>query len=84
MSVKPLQQHDIGPYGELMARSNPDQLVVRHVPSFERMLPLIEQSVGRKLTAEEIEHHRNAAPAVAVTKEQDAKMREVEAQNPPR
>jgi hypothetical protein len=42
------------------------------------MIPIIEQKVGHKLTEQEIEQHRLAAPAIAVTPEQDRKMREVE------
>jgi hypothetical protein len=39
----------------LIRRRNPDNLVVRHVPSFERIIPLIEQQAGHALSAEEIE-----------------------------
>jgi hypothetical protein len=78
MSTVPLRQHDVGPFGELSQRPNPDGLVVRHVPSFQRMIPIIEEKVGHKLTDQEIEQHRQAAPAIAVTPDQDRKMREVE------
>lgn len=66
-SIQPLQLNEVGPYGELSARPNPDGLVVLTIPPFEVMLPFIVQQFGRDLTPSEIEAERRKAPSMVVT-----------------
>jgi len=42
-----LRAGDVGPYGELIRRPNPDGLEVVTVPTFEDVLPFLEQQAGR-------------------------------------
>jgi len=44
-----LRAGDVGPYGELIRRPNPDGLEVVTVPTFEDVLPFLEQQAGRAL-----------------------------------
>jgi hypothetical protein len=66
----PLKLYEVGLYGELLAKPNPDGLVVLPVPPFEHVLPIIERDSGRTLTAAEIEEARGRAPSIALTKEE--------------
>ena len=72
---KPIEVYEVGDYGELTARPNPGGLVVLTVPDFDEMIPTIENRLGRKLTASEIERERRAAPAVVLTKAEAERMR---------
>lgn len=65
----PLELQEVGAYGDLIARPNPDGLVVLPVPAFESMLPFIAQQRGRDLTPDEIEVERRRAPSIVVPKE---------------
>ena len=53
--TEPLKLNEVGAYGDLMARPNPDGLVVVTVPPFETMLPFIARQRGRELTPDEVE-----------------------------
>jgi len=66
-SIQPLQLNEVGSYGELSARPNPDGLVVLTIPPFEAMLPFIAQRLGRDPTPSEIEAERSKAPSMVVT-----------------
>ena len=57
-SNDPIRLNEVGIYGDLIARPNPDSLVVLTIPPFESMLPFIVQKFGRELTSEEIEIER--------------------------
>jgi hypothetical protein len=67
-SIEPLRENETGAYGKLAARPNPDQLVIMPIPPVEDLLPFLEQRLGRKLSAEEIEIERRKAPSIVVTK----------------
>jgi len=67
---KPLEMHDIGPFGALTKRPNPKQLVVVTFPLFELMLPQLEKEAGRKFTQAEINAKLALAPAVALPKDE--------------
>jgi hypothetical protein len=71
---KPIEVYEVGDYGELTARPNPEGLVVLTVPDFAEMIPTIEKRLGHKLTESEIEQEREAAPAIVLTKEEAEKM----------
>lgn len=43
-------------------------------PDFDEMVPRLEEQRGRALTVEEIEHERNRAPSIALTKEEKEAM----------
>jgi len=73
-SNEPLRLNEVGAYGDLIARPNPDDLVVLTVPPFEAMLPFIAQNMGRELSSDEIEVERRKAPSIVVTKEAAEKM----------
>jgi len=66
-SIQPLQLNEVGSYGDLSARPNPNGWVVLTIPPFETMLPFIAQRLGRDLTPSEIEEERNKAPSMVVT-----------------
>ena len=66
---EPLQLNEVGAYGDLAARPNPDGFVILSVPPFEQMLPFIVQRLGRELTVAEIEVERKKAPSIVLTKE---------------
>jgi hypothetical protein len=68
-STDPLKPNDVGAYGDLIGRPNPDGLVVLTVPTFEIMLPFIARERGRELTPEEVETERMRAPSIVLTKE---------------
>jgi hypothetical protein len=76
---EPLRENDVGGFGELSKRPNPLGLAILQVPSFEAMLPFIEQRMGRKLSAEEIEAERAKAPSIVVSQEAAHKMAAVRA-----
>jgi hypothetical protein len=65
----PLELNEVGPYGQLSARPNPNGYAIIPVPPFERMLPFIAQGLGRDLTESEIEIERSKAPSIVVTQE---------------
>ena len=71
---EPLRENEVGPFGELSVRPNPDGLVVLAVPAFEAMLPFIEQRAGRKLTPEEVEAERLRAPSIVLSQDAAEKM----------
>jgi hypothetical protein len=73
-SITPLQLNEVGLYGDLAARPNPDCLVILSVPPFEAMLPFIAKKLGRELTPDEIEIERKKAPSIILTKEQAEQM----------
>jgi hypothetical protein len=68
-SSTPLQLNEVGAYGDLAARPNPDGLVILSVPPFEAMLPFLAQRLGRELTPDEIEIERKKAPSIVLTKQ---------------
>jgi hypothetical protein len=67
--TEPLKMNEVGAYGDLIARPNPDELIVLTVPPFETMLPFIAQQRGRELTPDEIEAERKRAPSIVLTKQ---------------
>lgn len=71
---EPLQANEVGAYGDLMARPNPEELVVLTVPPFESMLPFLARQAGRELSAAEIEAEHKRAPSIALTKDAAEKM----------
>lgn len=66
---QPLQLNEVGTYGDLAARPNPDGFVILSIPPFEQMIPFIAKRLGRELTLEEIEIERKKAPSIVLTKE---------------
>ena len=72
--ITPIRLNEVGAYGDLAARPNPDDLVILSVPPFESMLPFIAQRLGRELTPDEIEAERKKAPSIVLTKEAAAQM----------
>ena len=66
---EPIRLNEVGAYGDLTARPNPDGLVVLTVPPFESMLPFIVKTLGRDLSPDETEAERRKAPSIVVTRE---------------
>src|SRR5262245_9561023 len=77
-----LRENDVGPFGELSKRPNPDNLVILTVPAFEYLLPSLQKQLGRDLTPEEIEVQRRKAPAMAVRRSVAEKMQAARAATP--
>ncbi len=71
---EPIRLNEVGAYADLMARPNPDGLVVLTVPPFESLLPYLVQRLGRELSPDEIEAERRKAPSIVVTKDVAEKM----------
>lgn len=71
---EPLRETDVGAYGELCKRPNPEGLAILQVPPFETMLPFLEKRMGRKLSADEVEAERAKAPSIVVSQEAAQKM----------
>lgn len=71
---EPIHLNEVGEYGDLTARPNPDGLVVLTVPPFEAMIPFLIQKLGREISPDEIEVERKKAPSIVVTKEAASKM----------
>jgi hypothetical protein len=65
----PLKLNEVGTYGDLIARPNPDGFIVLSLPPFETLLPFIVSQRGRELTPDEIEAERKRVPSIALTKE---------------
>lgn len=72
--LKPIQLNEVGSYGDLISRPNPNGLIVLTVPDFETMVPFIEKERGHKLSADEIKNEHQRAPSIVLTKEQAEKM----------
>jgi hypothetical protein len=71
---EPLAENEVGPFGELSGRPNPQGLAILTVPSFEAMLPFIERRLGRKLSPQEMEAERLKAPSIVVSQDAARKM----------
>jgi hypothetical protein len=69
-----LREQEIGPFGELSKRANPGGCGILQIPPFESLLRFLEKKAGRKLTLEEIEIERAAAPAMVVSKDAEPRM----------
>jgi len=70
----PLQLNEVGPFGVLSSRPNPNGFVLLSVPPFETILPFIEKRLGRQLSPVEVEAERNKAPCIVVTSVAAAQM----------
>jgi hypothetical protein len=64
-----LRENEVGTFGDLAQRPNPDALVILPVPPIENLIPTLQQHLGRELTTEEVEIQRRKAPSIVVTKE---------------
>jgi hypothetical protein len=69
-NVEPLRHERSGPYAELIARDNPDGLIVVFMPSLYSWLSQAERVKGAALSSTEVTRIRDASPAIAVTAEQ--------------
>jgi len=67
--TEPLKLNEVGAYGDLIGRPNPDGFVVLSLPPFETLLPFIVRRRGRELTPDEIEAERKRVPSIALTKD---------------
>ena len=67
--TEPLKLNEVGAYGDLIGRPNPDGFVVLSLPPFETLLPFIVRQRGRELTPDEIEAERKRVPSIALTKD---------------
>jgi hypothetical protein len=67
-SNDPLRENEVGTFGELSQRPNPDNLVILPVPPVEDFLPSARQQLGRDLTAQEIEIQHRKSPSIVVNK----------------
>jgi len=64
-----LRENEVGTFGDLTQRPNPDALIILPVPPIENLIPALQQHLGRELTPEELEIQRRKAPSIVVTKE---------------
>lgn len=82
-SDEPLREHEVGSFGELAQRPNPDDLVILPVPPVEERLAVLRQQFGRELTSEEVEIHRRQSPSIVVNRMVAEKMAEERSARPP-
>lgn len=82
-SNEPLHEHEVGSFGELAQRPNPDDLVILSVPPVEERLAVLRQQFGRELTSEEVEIHRRQSPSIVVNRMVAEKMAEERSARPP-
>lgn len=68
-SDEPLRLNEVGHFGELSKRPNPNGYAVLCVPAFESMLPFLIQRAGRQLTPDEVEEARLKAASIVVTQD---------------
>lgn len=80
---EPLRENEVGSFGELAQRPNPDDLVILPVPPVEERLAILRQQIGRELTTEEIEIHRRQSPSIVINRIAAQKMAEERAARPP-
>jgi hypothetical protein len=73
--VELLKHEQNGPYAELIARDNPEGLIVVFMPSLYSWLTQAEESKGSALSPTEVTRIRDGAPTIAVTAEQAEKLR---------
>ena len=73
-TVDQLRHEQNGPYAELVARDNPDGMVIVFAPSLHSWLSRAEESKGSALSPTEVTRIRDRAPAIAVTTEQVEKL----------
>jgi hypothetical protein len=71
---EPLQENEVGAFGDLVRRPNPEALVILPVPPVESLIATLQQQLGRELTQEEVENQRFKAPSIVVAKEAAAAM----------
>ncbi len=64
----PLRENEVGAYGELAERPNPENLVILSIPPIEDMLPLLKKQLRRELTPDEIEVQRRKASSIVVNR----------------
>jgi hypothetical protein len=79
----PLRENEVGTFGELSLRPNPDNLVILPVPPVEDFLPSLRQQIGRDLTQQEIEVQRHKSPSIVVNKSVAERMLAERAARPP-
>jgi hypothetical protein len=65
---EPIRLYEVGEYGELAARPNPDGLVILPVPPVEEMLRIISKRLGRELLPHEIQAEYRQAPSMVHTR----------------
>ena len=68
--IRPLKHEESGPYGELSSRPNPESLVIAFIPALGAWLQRAEKQKGAALSPTEVARIRDAAPAIAVRREQ--------------
>ena len=64
-----LQAGDAGPYGELAAKNNPQDLVIVYIPALSLCLKRAETHKGRNLSSQEIDGIKAKMPAMAVPRD---------------
>lgn len=79
----PLRENEVGTFGELAQRPNPDNLVILPIPPIEDFLPSLRQQLGRDLTPQEIEGQRRKSPSIVVNQMVAEKMLAERAARPP-
>lgn len=65
---EPLRENEVGAFGELAKRPNPEDLVILSIPPIEDILPSLQKQLGRDLTPQEIEIQRRKAPSIVVSR----------------
>ena len=71
-----LRESQVGTFDELTKRPNPEGLVLVFVPSFEELIQLQQQHLGRELDDTEIETLRQKAAVIALRQEMAEKLKQ--------
>jgi acyl carrier protein len=71
-----LRESQVGPFGELSKLPNPNGVVLIFIPSFEELILLQEQRLGRELDDGEIDALRETAAVIALPREMAEKLKQ--------
>ena len=73
-STDPIELNEVGAFGELCLRPNPNGFAILQVPPFEAMIPFLAKQLGHDPSPDEIEIARQKAPSIVVAKDVAEKM----------
>jgi hypothetical protein len=74
--LKELKLYEVGRFGELSARPNPQNYVVLTVPDIDTLIPVLVKERGKRFTPEEVKEMRNNAASIVLTSSEAENMRQ--------
>jgi hypothetical protein len=77
--LKELKLHEVGRFGELSGRPNPQNYVVLTVPDIDTLIPVLAKERGKPFTPEEVKEMKKNAASIVLTSTEAEKMRQARA-----